>query len=105
MVRPPGDGPPLPAKWAARDPVAGARLAAARLGLAELSERVGTPVENLVSPDAVRRVLWTPPEDTGNGAIAAALAERGARPWQIELTTPVLRAALDAAIVGQVTRQ
>ena len=44
-------------------------------------------------------------EDTGNGAIAAALAERGARPWQIELTTPVLRAALDAAIVGQVTRQ
>jgi len=77
----------------------------ARLGLAELSERVGTPVENLVSPDAVRRVLWTPPEDTGNGAIAAALAERGARPWQIELTTPVLRAALDAAIVGQVTGQ
>src|SRR6478609_1134608 len=105
VVRPPGDGPPLPAKWAARDPVAGARLTAARLGLAELSERVGTPVENLVSPDAVRRVLWTPPEDTGNGAIAAALAERGARPWQIELTTPVLRAALDAAIVGQVTRQ
>ncbi len=105
VVRPPGDGPPLPAKWAARDPVAGARLAAARLGLAELSERVGTPVENLVSPDAVRRVLWTPPEDTGNGAIAAALAERGARPWQVELTTPVLRAALDAAVVSQVTRQ
>src|SRR6478672_11069353 len=105
VVRPPGDGPPLPAKWAARDPVAGARLAAARVGLAELSERVGTPVENLVSPDAVRRVLWTPPEDTGNGAIAAALAERGARPWQVELTTPVLRAALDAAVVSQVTRQ
>src|SRR6478736_234667 len=105
VVRPPGDGPPAPAKWASRDPVAGARLQAARVGLAELSERVGTPVENLVSPDAVRRVLWSPPEDTGDGAIAAALAERGARPWQIELTAPVLHAALDAAVVGQVTRQ
>src|SRR6478735_3719600 len=105
VVRPPGDGPPLPAKWAARDPVAGARLAAARVGLAELSERVGTPVENLVSPDAVRRVLWSPPEDAGLGAVAAALAERGARPWQIELTAPVLHSALDAAVVGQVTRQ
>ena len=29
----------------------------------------------------------------------SALAERGARPWQIELTAPVLRAALDAAVV------
>jgi ribonuclease D len=105
VVRPPGDGPPAPAKWASRDPAAGARLQAARLGLAELSERVGTPVENLLSPDAARRVLWTPPEDTGDGAIAAALAERGARPWQIELTAPVLHAALDAAVVGQVTRQ
>ena len=105
VVRPPGDGPPAPAKWASRDPAAGARLQAARLGLAELSERVGTPVENLLSPDAARRVLWAPPEDTGDGAIAAALAERGARPWQIELTAPVLHAALDAAVVGQVTRQ
>jgi len=100
-----GDGPPAPAKWASRDPVAGARLQAARVGLAELSERVGTPVENLVSPDAVRRVLWSPPEDAGLGAVAAALAERGARPWQIELTAPVLHSALDAAVVGQVTRQ
>jgi ribonuclease D len=60
-------------------------------------------VENLVSPDAARRVLWSPPSDSAG--IAAALAERGARPWQIELTTPVLRAALDAGLVQQVTRQ
>ena len=105
VVRPPGDGPPAPAKWASRDPAAAARLQAARAGLAELSERVGTPVENLVSPDAARRVLWSPPEDAGVGAVAAALADRGARPWQIELTAPVLRAALDAGVVGQVTHQ
>ncbi len=63
VVRPPGDGPPPPAKWASRDPAAAARLQAARGALAELSERVGTPVENLVSPDVVRRILWSPPDD------------------------------------------
>jgi ribonuclease D len=105
VTRPPADGPPAPAKWASRDPAAAARLQASRIGLAELAERVGTPVENLVSPDAARRVLWNPPEDSGEAAIAAALADRGARPWQIALTAPVLTQALDAGIVGQVTHQ
>jgi ribonuclease D len=105
VVRPAGDGPPLPAKWASRDPAAAARLQAARVGLAELSERVGTPVENLLSPDSARRLLWSPPADTGLDAVAAALTDRGARPWQGELTSPVLLAALDAGIVGQVTHQ
>jgi ribonuclease D len=105
VVRPAGDGPPAPAKWAARDQAAAARLAAARTGLSELSERVGTPVENLLSPDTARRVLWTPPEDSGLAAVAAALAERGARPWQIELTAPVLAKALDAGTSVQVTGQ
>jgi ribonuclease D len=105
VTRPAGDGPPLPAKWVSRDPAAAARLQSARAGLAELSERVGTPVENLVSPDAVRRVLWSPPDDSGDDALADALAARGVRPWQIELTSPVLRAAMDAGIPGEVTHQ
>ena len=105
VVRPPGDGPPAPAKWASRDPAAAARLQAARLGLTELSERVGTPVENLLSPDTARRVLWSPPDGDAGESITSALAERGARPWQIELTAPVLTAALDAPVVSQVTRQ
>jgi len=95
--RPPAEGPPAPAKWAAKDPDAAARLQAARAALAELSERVGTPVENLLSPDTVRRVLWEPPAD---GDVARVLAGRGARPWQIELTAPPLRAALDARAGG-----
>jgi ribonuclease D len=105
VVRPAGDGPPAPAKWASRDQAAAARLLAARTGLAELSERVGTPVENLLSPDAARRVLWNPPEDGGIAAVAAALADRGARPWQIELTAPVLAKAFDAGVPAQVTHQ
>ena len=55
------------------------------------------PVENLLSPDTARRVLWSPPDGEADESMAAALADRGARPWQIELTVPVLAAALDAA--------
>jgi ribonuclease D len=92
-----GDGPPAPAKWASRDAVAAARLQATKAAQAELSERVRTPVENLLSPDLVRRVLWTPPDEQGSGldaALAQELAGRGARPWQIELVGPVLREAI-----------
>jgi ribonuclease D len=92
-----GDGPPAPAKWTSRDAVAAARLQATKAALAELSERVRTPVENLLSPDLVRRVLWTPPDEQGSGldaALAQELAGRGARPWQIELVGPVLREAI-----------
>ncbi len=92
-VRLPGDGPPAPAKWASRDPAAAARLHAARAALADLSQRIAVPVENLVSPDTVRRVLWAPPP---TGDLRQALAGRGARPWQVELTAPLLSAALGA---------
>ena len=52
------DGPPPPARWSRRKPEAAARLEAARAALSEVSERVGVPTENLVSPDLVRRLCW-----------------------------------------------
>jgi ribonuclease D len=93
----PGDGPPPPAKWALKDPQAAARLVAARAALAEIGTRVSMPVENLISPDLVRRTMWTPPDGAD---LAAALAAGGARPWQVELTSDALRAALDAGVTS-----
>ncbi len=90
----PVDGPPPPTRWAAKDPAAAARLAAARIGLTTLSEHVSVPVENLVSPDLVRRLLWRPADLGGTVDVAATLSAGGARPWQVELTAPVLAAAL-----------
>lgn len=87
------DGPPSPSRWAHKDPEAAARLEASRAGLAALSEKVAVPVENLASPRLVRSILWQPP---ATADVAAAMAEGGARPWQIELVAPVLAAALDA---------
>ncbi len=90
-----GDGPPPARAWADRDPVAAERLAAARAELAALSERVDVPVENLMTPDHVRQVLWRPPSTPTAASVDEALAALGARPWQRELVTPILLGALE----------
>ncbi|MFD7813448.1 HRDC domain-containing protein [Streptomyces sp. NPDC059785] len=90
----PVTGPPPPRAWADKDPAAAARLSAARTAVSALAERLNMPQENLVAPDTVRRVCWEPPTAPDAESVAAALAGHGARPWQVELVTPVLVTAL-----------
>jgi ribonuclease D len=92
----PSDGPPPPNRWADRDPDAAARLVAARAALADLSARLSIPVENLLSPDLVRRLAWSPPPDAEPAAVGAVLAAGGARPWQVELAAALLADAVKA---------
>jgi ribonuclease D len=95
---PRGDGPPLPRAWAEKDPVAHRRLVLARERVTELSEQVKVPAENLLTPDYLRRTLWTPPRTRDEPALSEAvrtmLAGYGARPWQIDLTAPILVGAI-----------
>ncbi|WP_204694994.1 ribonuclease D [Geodermatophilus bullaregiensis] len=93
----PGEGPPPVNRWADRDPAAATRLQAARAGLAELSEKHSVPVENLVSPDLVRRLVWIPPEPRDPETVAATLRAGGAREWQVELTRDLLTDAVTRA--------
>ena len=88
------DGPPPPRAWADRDPAAAARLAAARDLLRDLGQRLHVPVENLLQPDLLRRVCWTPPDPVTTDSVAATLAAGGARPWQVELVAAPLAQAL-----------
>jgi len=91
------DGPPQVRAWADRDPVAAARLAKARLAITAMSEELDVPAENLLTPDYLRRVLWSPPQvDDGDldEAVAAELRRLGAREWQVGLTGPVLTEAI-----------
>jgi ribonuclease D len=90
------DGPPPPRAWAERDPVAAARLAKARVGMKALADQHHLPVENLLTPDYVRRLMWEPPPADGDldERVSARLAALGARPWQIELTRAVLLDAI-----------
>ncbi len=76
---------------------AATRLQAARAGLAELAETHSMPVENLLSPDLVRRLMWTPPQPRDPETVAAALRAGGAREWQVELTGDLLTDAVTRA--------
>jgi ribonuclease D len=90
---PPPDGPPPTHRWQERDPVAAGRLAAVRTVVAALADEHTLPAENLLPPDAVRRLAWQPPDPAGPDEVAAELAAHGARPWQVRLTAlPISRA-------------
>lgn len=99
---PRGDGPPLPRAWAEKDPVAARRLALARDAMSALAEEHHLPVENLLTPDYLRRTLWTPPRAREAATLATAVADQlrafGAREWQVELTNPIL---VDAILTAE----
>ncbi|WP_083915480.1 HRDC domain-containing protein [Demetria terragena] len=88
------DAPPPARAWADRDPEAAARLQAVRAALAVESERLAIPVENLLTPDTLRRVLWQPPGPYDIESLTHALSDLGARPWQVELVVPHIMSAV-----------
>jgi len=86
-------GPPPAHRWAERDPAAAARLAGAREAVGALSAEYRLPVENLLPPEALRRLAWEPPVPATAEAVTAVLAGYGARPWQAALTAVPLAEA------------
>lgn len=96
-----GEGPPPTKAWADRDPVADRRFRAAREATLRIAEEHAVPVENLITPDYVRRAMWAPPTTREPALLAsemrAQLAGYGARPWQLELVTDALVEATLAA--------
>lgn len=95
ILTPRSDGPPPARAWADRDPVAGARLAQARAALGLFAKAGSIPIENLVSPDSVRRVLWAPPPHPTLESVAEALLALGARQWQVDIAAPILEEAIN----------
>ncbi len=93
----PASGPPPPRSWAERDPAAAARLAALRAGVGAVADAHKLPTENLLAPDHLRRIAWSPPDDASVTGIERALSNFGARPWQVDLTAEVIVAGLAAA--------
>ncbi|WP_340536738.1 ribonuclease D [Nocardioides sp. GXZ039] len=98
---PRGEGPPVARAWAEKDPVAARRLQLARDAMTALAEEQNLPVENLLTPDVLRRTLWAPPATRDPGdlldRVVDQLSALGARPWQIALTAPIIvTAILDA---------
>lgn len=88
--RVPGDSLPPPRAWADRNPDADLRLKAARPAVEARASGLAMPTENLLTPDTLRRVAWTPPQPVTAASIADALAALGARSWQIGQTAQLI---------------
>lgn len=88
----PVTGPPAPRNWEARNPQAWKRLEFARSQLSAIAEKLGLPIENLMTPETIRKVLWTPPESPDE--LRRTLSEFNARPWQIDIVFPILETAI-----------
>lgn len=92
-VKAPGETLPPPRVWSDKNPDADRRLKAARAAITTVSDDVEIPVENLLTPELLRRLAWSPPEPLTLESVEAMLDELGARRWQIEVTAPVIHPA------------
>ena len=71
--------------WKERAPLAYARLTHARFNLQEVASGLLMPLENLISPELVRRICWmSEKEHFTRETLQATLDQLGARPWQID---------------------
>jgi len=90
----PNDGPPQSRLWPAKNPGAATRLAAMRGALLAIAEQYELPMENLLTPDHLRRLAWRPPSPLTEESVDQSLADLGARPWQRELTVAAITSLL-----------
>src|SRR5699024_12377940 len=93
-ARRPVKRPPPVCRGADRGPHAARRLESARSTVTGIAAKVVMPSENLLLPDTVRRLSWTPPTPVVPETVSEFLRSRGARNWQIDLTAEPLTTAL-----------
>ncbi len=76
--------------WKDKFPERYAPLTHARFNLQERAQELSIPLENLISPELVRKICWEPPKNS----VMESLLARGARKWQSEIAAPILEKAL-----------
>ena len=84
--------------WRDKFPEKFAPLSHARAAIELIAQENQIPVENLITPEHVRRMCWKPPDGATTtlsiSEVEKGLSELGARQWQIDLVAPALAAAL-----------
>ncbi|UYN84918.1 MAG: ribonuclease D [Microcella sp.] len=84
------DSIPPPRAWADRNPEADRRLRAIKPRLQAIADELALPLENLLTPEHVRRLAWNPPAAIEVGTVAESMRALGARPWQIDATAQAI---------------
>jgi len=90
QVRTDSDSLPPLKIWRERFPEKYAPLSHAKARLTAKAEELSIPLENMITPEYVRRICWNAPK----AAVAPALSALGARNWQIQICAPILEACL-----------
>lgn len=91
------DALPNHRNWANKFPEADRRLKLAKSALLEVSEKQLVPLENLLTPEILRQLSFTPPLELTKENISNKLLELGARRWQTEQTSTVIAEAFNLA--------
>ncbi len=90
QVRPQTDTLPPPRVWAEKNPDADGRFKRARADVTATAAELDIPLENLLTPEYLRRVAWSPPDPITPESIGGVLKDLGARPWQIDAIAQVI---------------
>jgi ribonuclease D len=83
--------------WVNKFPEADRRLRLAKAALVELSEKNTVPLENLLTPEILRQLSFTPPAELNLNSISQKMIELGARSWQTKLTSAAVVEAFNLA--------
>ena len=65
------------------------------------ADELGLPVENLLTPELVRRLCFDPPKPADAESVTEYLREAGARTWQVNAALPTLLDGLARAAAGE----
>ncbi len=93
-ARLPQTGIPNHRTWATRFPEADQRLKDVKPVMAEISEKLQIPLENILTPDYLRQLCFEPPQEITEDSVAEFLTRLGARHWQVEQVSGLLAKAL-----------
>ncbi len=88
-MRAAGDSMPPTKIWKERFPEKYAPFTHARAAVEARAEELNIPVENLIAPDVIRKLVWKLSTDVEKDAI-----DLGARPWQVAEIAELVTAAL-----------
>ncbi len=84
--------------WRDKFPEKYAPLTHARFALEEKSRELNIPLENLITPEIIRRICWSPPPLStallDEAGVHSALLALGARQWQGDVVAPLIALAL-----------
>ncbi len=98
VLRATTDSVPPPRAWPDKNPAADRRLKAARSAVVDTSTELNIPIENVLTPELLRRLAWAPPEPVDLETVRAALTDMGARPWQVDAIAGAVTEAFLASV-------